>query len=513
MKNKLSIILGLAACVVISSCSKDLLDQKNPNSSTIENYFQSETDVLQAVNGIYQSLRSGDCIGETSGLYTEDRAGNTGGVDVQSNSGEPFQFGDFSILPSNSYLKKHWLAFYQSITRANVVLSNIDKVTFANADTKAGYMAEAKFIRAMIYFNLVRKFGDVPLVTKQLSYADVQANTFRTKDTAVYTQIVADLKDVLASPLPNFQTGGNVGRVSKAAANALLGQVYLTMATTIEDGKRAANLAAAKTYLTACYDMRPFANLSDIPYADVFDVTKKAKNPETILSIVYKQGDLTYSSSIAANNQAKGETINSKKVATGIGGSVRLDLVNEYEVTDVRKDYSVKYGNDAIVKAWFITKFRDTTAGATIGAASGYGGNDCPVIRYADVILMLSEVNLYLGDNASAITYLNMVRTRAGLPTYEVSITDPAYVAKYPTLKLALLHERRVELAFEQKYWYDLLRFFTTDELVAFYHAKIQTEFGTPKLANFSKKDRYFPIPFDENKLDPVKMYQNPGYN
>lgn len=510
MKNKLSIILGLAACIAISSCSKDLLDQTDPNSSTIDAYYQSENDVLQAVNGVYQSLRSGDCIGETSGLYTEDRAGNTGGIDVQSNSGEPFQFADFSILPSNSYLKNHWLAFYQTIVRANIVLSNIDRVTFANADTKAGYMAEVKFIRAMIYFNLVRKFGDVPLVTKQLSSTEIAANTFRTKDTAVYTQIVADLKDVLASPLPNFQTGANLGRVSKAAGNALLGQVYLTMAATIDDGKKSANLANAKTYLTACYDMRTFTNLADIPYADVFDVSKKTNNPETILSIVYKQGDLTYYSSIAANNQAKGETINSRRVTTGLGGSVRADLVNEYEATDVRKAFSIKYGNDPIVKLWFNTKFRDTSA---LAGVNGYGGNDCPVIRYADVILMLAEVNMYLGDNATAISYLDMVRTRAGLPTYAVSMTDPAYSTKYPTLKLALLHERRVELAFEQKYWFDLLRFFTTDELVAYYHAKNQAAFGTPKLTNFSVKDRYFPIPFDEYKLDPVKMYQNPGYN
>lgn len=512
MKNKLSLILGLAACVLISSCSKDLLNQTDPNSTTINNYYQSENDVLQAVNGVYQSLRSSDCIGENSGLYTEDRAGNTGGIDVQSNSGEPFQFPDFSLLPSNSYLKNHWLAFYQTITRANIVLSNIDRVTFANADTKAGYIAEVKFIRAMIYFHLVRKFGDVPLVTKQLTSDEALANTFtfRTKDTAVYTQIITDLKEVLSSPLPNFQTAANTGRVSKAAGNALLGQVYLTMATTLADAKRNEYLASAKTYLTACYDMRTFANLSDIPYADVFDVNKKTTNPETILSIVYKQGDLTYYSSVAANNQAKGETINSKKAATGTGTTVRMDLVNEYETADVRKAYSIKYGDNAIVKSWFVTKYRDTSA---LAGATGYGGNDCPVIRYADVILLLAEVNMYLGDNAAAVTYLDMVRTRAGLPAYAVSMTDPVYSGKYPTLKLALLHERRVELAFEQKYWFDLLRFFTTDELVTYFHGKNQSEFGTPKLTNFKVKDRYFPIPFDEYKLDPVKMYQNPGYN
>ena len=107
---------------------------------------------------------------------------------------------------------------------------------------------------------------------------------------------------------------------------------------------------------------------------------------------------------------------------------------------------------------------------------------------------------------------LNQLRTRAGMPTYEVSSLTAPYSTKYPTLKLAILHERRVELAFEHHRWFDLLRTFTTDELVAFFQAKSQADYGNSILANFGTKDRYYPIPFNETKLDPVKMYQNPGY-
>ncbi|MVT08036.1 RagB/SusD family nutrient uptake outer membrane protein [Chitinophaga tropicalis] len=510
MKKQITIILALAAAMGLSSCSKNFLNQTDPNAITVGDYFATENDVLLAVNGVYQSLRSENCIGENSGLFTEERSDNTGRNDNQSNSGEPFQFGDFSILPSNTYLSRHWLALYETVSRANTVLSNIDKVTFNNEDTRAGYKAEVKFLRALIYFHLVRKWGDVPLVTKQLSTtADISANTFRTKDTAVYSQIIADLQDVLASPLPNFQTGANIGRISKAAGNALLGQVYLTMATTIDDGKRDEHLAQANTYLSACYNMRNFGQLKEIPYTDVFDVSKKTSCPELILQIVYKQGDATYSSSIAANNQAKGETINSKKEATGVGGNVTGDLVNEYESGDLRKDYSIKYANASIVKDWFITKFRDTSAAA---GTNGYGGNDFILIRYADVILMLAEVNMYQGNNTAAIQYLDMVRARAGMPDYATSMMDAAYSAKYPTLKLAILHERRSELAFENHRWYDLLRTFTTDELISYFHAKDQAYFGNARLSNFSSKDRYYPIPYDEWKLDPVKMYQNTGY-
>ncbi|MFC3559199.1 RagB/SusD family nutrient uptake outer membrane protein [Pedobacter jamesrossensis] len=503
------LISALSIAVCLSACKKEFLEQNNPNAITVDNYFKSENDVLLAVNGAYQALRSSNTVGENSGLFTDERSDDTGRNDNQSNAGEPFQFNDFSLLPSNSYLKSHWLTLYQSITRSNVILSNIDKVTFTNVANKNIYAAEAKFIRAIMYFELVRKWGPVPLVTKQLlTTEEVTASTFRVPEADVYAQIVADLKDALNSDLPNFQPVSGIGRTSKAAINAYLGKVYLTMATTLPANK-AENLTNANTYLLAAYNMRGFGNLSEIPYADVFDVNKKTTCKELIFQINYKQGDINYSSSIAANNQARGESINSLKVSTGIGGNVKLDLIDEYEAGDLRKDFSVKYANDANVKDWFITKFRDASAAASI---NGYGGNDCIMMRYADVILMLAEVANLQGNDALATQYLDMVRARAGRPLYAVAKTDPVYAAKFPTMKLAILHERRVELAFEHQRWFDLLRAFSATELVTYLKAKPQASYGIAKLSNVTTKDRYFPIPFDEVKLDPVKMYQNLGY-
>jgi hypothetical protein len=500
----------IAALFLLGACSKSFLEQSDPNAIPTAVYYKTEGDIALAVNGAYQSLRSGDCIGENSGLYTDERSDDAGRNDNQSNAGEPFQFNDFSLLPSNTYLKQHWLALYQTITRCNQVLSNIDNVTFSNPDTKASYAAEVKFIRALIYFHLVRLWGDVPLVTKQLTtLEEVNASTFREKKEKVYEQIVADLKEVAGSPLPNQQTGDNKGKVSKAAANALLGQVYLTMATTLDAGNRTENLSNANTCLTAAWNMRTFSQLKDIPYTDVFDVNKKTTCPELIFQIVNKQGDISYSSSIAANNQAKGENINSKKKTSGVGGNVTMDLVKEYEEGDPRKEFSIKFANDPTVKDWFITKYRDTSA---LAGDNGYGGNDWILIRYADVALMLAEVNMYLGNDAAAVSYLDMVRERVGMPPYSVAKNDPDYSSKFPTLKLAILHERRVELAFEHHRWFDLLRFFTIDELVAYMHAKNQADFGKAKLSNFGLKDLYYPIPFDEYKLNPEKMYQNPYY-
>jgi hypothetical protein len=509
MKKKFVAIACFAAVVAISpSCKKDFLNESDPNAITVDASYKTPNDVLLAVNGIYQSMRSGNNVGESSDLWTDQRSDDTGTNDNQSNSGEPFQFNNFSILPTNTYLKSHWVSLYTTVTRANVVLSHIDQVPFTDNNLKLQYTAEAKFLRAFTYFELVRLWGDVPLVTKQLASTDVAAATFREKQEVVYQQIVADLKDVINnSPLPNLQAA--TGRASKAAANFLLGQVYLTMATTLNQANRQTNLTNAKTFLMAAYNMRTFGALTDIPYTDVFDVAKKTSCPELIFQIVNIQGDVNYSSSIAANFQAKGETINSQKVASGAGYNVTHDLINEYETTDPRMTFSVKYAANPIVKDWFVTKFRDASDKATI---NGYGGNDWILMRYADVILSLAEVNNYLGDAATAISFLDQVRARAGMPAYAVSMTNGDYATKYPTLKLAILHERRVELAFEHHRWYDLLRTFSTDELVAYFRAKKQTDFGLAQLANFATKDRYYPIPFDEYKLNPVKMYQNPGY-
>jgi hypothetical protein len=510
MKKKITTILCLATFVLLSlACKKSFLEESDPNAVTLKENFKSANDVLLAVNGIYESLRSSNNIGESSDLWTDQRSDDTGTNDNQSNAGEPFQFNNFSLIPSNTYLKSHWVSLYGTITRANVVLSHIDDVQFTDSNLKLQYTAEAKFLRALEYFHLVRLWGDVPLVTKQLSSTEVASATFREKQATVYAQIIADLTDVINSPLPNLQTAAGIGRVSKAAANTLLGQVYLTMATTLEQSDRLSNLNNAKTYLTNAYNMRTFGALSTIPYTDVFDVNKKSSCPELIFQIVNRQGDINYSSALAANNQAKGETINSLKASSGSGYNVTHDLINEYEAGDPRMAFSVKFANDPIVKDYFVTKFRDASDAA---GKLGYGGNDWILMRYADVILMLAEVNMNLGDNPGAIQFLDMVRVRAGMPTYAVAMTDPVYSKSFPTLKLAILHERRVELAFEHHRWFDLLRAFNTDELVTYFKSKPQANFGSAQIANFSSKDRFYPIPFDEYKLDPLKMYQNPGY-
>lgn len=493
----------------LASCKEDFLNQLDPNAVVVEKYFETENDVLLAVNGAYQALRSGSNVGEGSTLYSEERSDNTGRDDNQSNAGEPFQFNDFSILPSNSYLKTHWTNMFDGIARCNVILSRIDQVTFSSEELKKRYLAETKFVRGLLYFHMVRKFGDLPLATVEVTSKE-QANelAYRQPEAVIYQQIVADLTDALDSNLPNTQWEYAVGRTSKAAINAILGQVYLTMGTTLE-GNSAENFRLAEQYLTAAYGMRTFGKLNEIPYAQVFDVANKMTCKELIFQVQYLQGDQNYSSSIARNNQARGETINSQFASTGIGGNVKQDLVKDYETGDSRKNFSIKFAAHAQVNDYFITKFRDNSDAA---GSAGWGGNDWILIRYADVMLLLAEAKMHLGKDAEAIVLLDEVRERAGLATYAAARNNATYNAKYPTLKDAILHERRVELAFENHRWFDLIRNYNAQELVNYFKTKSQADYGNAQLSNITTKDRYYPIPFDEYQLDPTRMYQNPGY-
>jgi hypothetical protein len=504
---KKSIIIFIIS-ILAFSCS-DFLQESDPNRIELPDYFQNENDVLRAVNSIYLAIRSGNCLGEGSTAYTEERSDNMGRTDNQSNAGEPFQFTDFSLLPSNAYLMTHWSALFTAITRCNFVLTYIDDVKFEDNANREMYRAEALFVRALIYLHAVRKWGDLPLITTYLMTPDeVAAKTFREKKEKVYEQIVNDLTESLkADKLPVIQPTAGKGRACKAAINALLGEAYLTMATTLADNRQA-NLAQAKKYLTDAYNMRRFGQLKDISYEDVFDVSKKNTCEEIIFQIQYIQGNINYSSSNARSNQPRGETICSLFPSNGTGTYINLDIVKEYEDNDLRKDFSVRYSPNA-GSTWYITKFRDASAAAGV---NGYGGNDWILLRFAHVILMLAEVHMYLGENDDAIGYLNQARERAGLPNYADMQSDADYTSKYPTLKLAILHERRVELAFENHRWFDLLRFFTPQELQTYIQAKVQTDYGISNVKNFGLKDIYYPIPFDETKLNPEKMYQNEGY-
>ncbi|HLZ87739.1 MAG TPA: RagB/SusD family nutrient uptake outer membrane protein, partial [Puia sp.] len=373
MRNKF-IEMMCMGLVLFCSCQKSFLELSNPNAVTIPQFLTSETDVLLALNGCYSAMKNNNAMGEESDLFTDQRSDDTGTNDNQSNAGEPFQFNNFSLLPTNSYLYSHWKQMYNAIAQCNTLLGGIDKVTFTDS-LKPTYTAEAKFLRAMLLFDLVREWGDIPMSTVPLNTpAQITAATYRVPAVQVYNQIVADLTDATKSNLPVRQPAGNRGHASMQAVYYLLGKVYLTKFATLDGGNSGAasnsDLDSANYCLTTCYNLRTFTNLGSIAYTDNFDVTRKASCPELIFQLVYLQGDLNYYSHLATDAQAAGEYIDTKKTQSGVGYNVTHDLVKEYEVTDPRDSFSIRYDSFKTVKDWYVTKFRDTSAAAGV---NGYG--------------------------------------------------------------------------------------------------------------------------------------------
>jgi hypothetical protein len=224
----------MGTLTILLSCS-DFLDQENPYNIAVSSFFKNENDVLRAVNGFYQSLRSNYLLGEGSLAYTEERSDNMGRLDNQSSAGEPFQFTDFSLLPSIHVFKKSLDCTFRSISRANFALSGIETVYFENEDTVL-HIDPRHFLLEHWYISLVRKWGDVPLVTSYLSTTDQIMRLHSAKRRSGFEQIVKDLTDAFKQQTARYSTNSRKGKSKQAAINGLLGQVYLTMYRTLKTG-------------------------------------------------------------------------------------------------------------------------------------------------------------------------------------------------------------------------------------------------------------------------------------
>lgn len=484
MKNKIFYIITAVYLLVLSGCS-DFLNESDPNNIPSTLFYETESDVKMGANGAYAALR-GNGYYKNMYLYADVRSGNTTLQDPGASSGVLYQFANYTLMTDNSYIKDHWADLYKCITRTNQVLESAHAISFKNETDRNKVIAEMHFLRGLTYAHLVFQFGDVPIVTKPLrTKAEIWAHTKRDPKAEVYNLIVSDLEVVLQSQLPDIQTGNSTGRASKAAANGLLGKVYLMKAAD-EDfvSEREANLKAAKSHLEATWAVKPFVSLKDVPYADVFDKDKQVACPEILFQVMYQSGSSALSSNYNYIFQPTAQT-GLTSIRSGSGNNIPTnDVMDAYTTSpaDTRKEISAGISNGVN----YTKKYID------LDDPNGYGANNWIILRYADIALMLAEVKMHLGET-DAVSYLNMVRSRVGLPDYNGS-----------DIKEAIRYERRVEFAFEGQWWYDMIRLYSKSELLTYMKAKNE---------NFSEKDFLFPIPYDEHKLDTERMYQNKGYN
>ncbi len=497
------IILAVSAAVLSASCS--FLDLSDPNTVTTGNYYQTEDDIAQSVNGVYAALYGGNVLGSNSVYFEDCKARLLTYPDVGVGGGENASFDNCTVKPSSSNVLSRWNDLYKCIDRANVVLKHLNDVTYASEATKSQYEAEVRFARAYCYYILVTSYGPVPLVLEKLeSLAEVNAANVRVDKDQVYEAIFADCKFAAESALPNLQNANNCGKASKAAAYTLWGKAALQMATDEDYASRKSELCAtAKTALDKAWGMKPFADFTKLPVEDAFDTATQDAAPENIFQISYITGNSAASTSLCSMfrpssiDNPEFETNGKKSAGSYFMRSKENDPGNKWIFTtetiwdepgDQRFDKLMAHGVHQGVKSYYTLKYRDLDG-------SGYYGCNLIVLRYADVVLMLSEACYHSGDEANALKWLNMARNRAGLGNS---------TASGKALRDAIYKERNREFAYEFKGWSDRRRGYT--------RAELETLMASDDATEYSDTDYYLPIPHTQHLLNPEGLWQNPGY-
>ena len=487
LRNTLSV---LAIALATASCG-DFLNLSDPDAITVPNFYASEDDIQASVFGAYDAFR--DAYTWSANYYQENKAMFLVYPDTGVAGGENAQFYSATVLPTNTIVLGHWTRLYKAIDRANVVLKHLDDVTYANANTKATFEAEMRIVRAVCYYKLVCDYGAVPVVLTKLETIDeINAANKRDPKADVYAAIVADCDFAISSPLVDLQSAANCGRACKVAAYALKGKALLQQATDADfASQKSALLASAKTALEAAWSKAPFSDFKTVSYAEAFDVTAQAGAKDNIFQINYVGGSASsYSSFTSAFRPDKiDDPTKDTNNTNNYGGTIMpLTVGNALydEPGDIRKEQFMATGSYRSTPCYYPLKFVDKTV------SNAYYGCNFPVLRYADVALMLAEVAYHSSDATNAQKYLNLVRNRAGLGNSTATGT---------ALRDAIYTERFRELMYESHAFDDMRRGYSAAEIVA-----------RMASAEFNETDLLLPIPYTQYQLNKEGLYQNPGY-
>ncbi|WP_026262463.1 RagB/SusD family nutrient uptake outer membrane protein [Spirosoma panaciterrae] len=477
MKTLLS-LFALTALLMVSC--KNFIEVPPVSTVSVDALYKTDKDYQDAVVAAYNTLQ----------LQYQDFwiFGDMRGDDARQEvvKTDPWYFSDAFILSSdNDLLRTTWRNYYNIINRTNTILTRIENADPAVVTNKNRHMAEAKFLRAFAYFDLVRIFGDVPMLTKPAT-TDEAYKLAREKADRIYDEIIIkDLMDA-ESVLPTRYTGTDVGRATKGAAKAILGRVYMTR----KDFVKAE--AKLQEVTTLGYSLLPNFN-------DLFVYTKDEHHSEYIFDIEYEEGigeGSVFTNRFFPNSAAMADVYGVKGGLTE-ANSPSPGLIALFTADDRRKDITVQ-------KDFFIDK-NGNPVKLPSATSQGYTkkyitpvatGNDSranwKVIRYADVLLMYAEALNENGKTAQALPFINQVRTRAGVAPYSDLSKDE--------LREKIYRERRLELAFEGVRWFDLVR--------------TGRAFDTLKSLGMKDYMTVFAIPLSQIQLinNRTIFPQNPGY-
>lgn len=462
------ILIFLLIGSLFTACS-DKLDLVPITSKTASGFYSTEQEIESAVIGVYAQLQNG-------GLYGLDLigVGEVPGEDafeeIAANDGGRFgQLDDFSTNAQNDLAGDIWRESYEGIQRANIVLNRINSVEYKDSDLKNQRISEVKFVRALLYFNLVRLYGDVPLVLEETENPSDFFGQGRNAATEIWTQIELDLEDAIAG-LP---TEKSVGRPAIGAAQALLADVYMNQ------GK----YAEALPLYSSVVNSSQYALVSST--ADVFSTANEG-NKEVVFEIQFASGvnGNSEGSPVATQFRPSGTTANAK------GHNLpATSFVNSFAENDTRKNDYI--GSDAANPFFFSTKYEVSPTGVNDS------GSDYYVIRYADVLLKYAEALNQTGSTSEAAIQLNKVRNRAGLSNTNASSQS--------AMQDAIELERRYEFIGEGHRWFDLKR---TGRAISTLNAWFASQ---GKNVVIDEHNLFLPIPQSQIDTDPA-ISQNTGY-
>jgi starch-binding outer membrane protein, SusD/RagB family len=462
MKNKIHI--GLAAFLLLgflTSCEK-FLDLAPISQANTEAFYKTPADLDNAVIAAYKYHKlifSNDFCSQH--ILDEFRSDNTGVSDLVDPT------DNFTKDTGKEWYMWSWDKCYKAIYTCNVAIEKSAGVEMTEEELNP-LLAELRFLRAITYFELVRNYGGVPLILETPKSLDADVvNVFRNTVDEVYAQIIADLIFAEANLPVSYTSDKFIGRATKGAADGFLGKVYLTL------GRKTEAEAALRKVTTYGYDLLP-------DYASIFDASN-GNNKEIIFELQFR-GTTDACPFIYMFTSMQVD------VKPGLGyNKGTQDLYDSFEPNDPRRDLSMAKDN---VGLYYCVKYKDPAANPNSDA-----NNNIPLMRYSEIKLLLAEA---LGESAESYNLINQVRNRVGLPN--ISSSTPGTFAE------KLLHERRVEFAFENQRWHDLLRFGVAIDVMNAFFAKEKGGAVT-----IGPNDLLFPIP-NFTMLNNPNLEQNPGY-
>lgn len=490
----------MAAMALLTFSCEDILAPKPQGQVALDDLLTTESGIITAVNGIYQPLH--DLYQNNMPILT-DLASDDGWI-WRKETETDIYIADPNFLTSQNV----WAQHYTGITRANTVLTRIPAVVnFSSPAMQEAVEGQAKFLRAFYYFNLVRLFGDVPLIVNEIKDRK-DAEQPRATIEQVYGQIKADLADAIRL-LPASYSGGSgkePGRPTTYAANALKAMVHLEL----EEWAQAAQLAAVamdKGSLLPVY-ANNFNGAQENGPGSLFEAQMGGVTSQTASSIsnYFAPPDFNGLAAILPTD----DNLNGKGGSLSSGNG----FVQSFEPGDKRRSVLIDtYGlGNFIVPSqpkgslYYVNKYYNTKD------IRGLSTWNYPLIRYAEVLLMRAEALNEEGyvPNGEAFTLLNAVRTNAGLlPLTAVDLPNKEAFTN------ALRKERRIELAFETKRYFDLNRWGILQETI-----QLQMDFTNLTFPNnrmithpvTGKKYYLYPIPNIEFSNNANLGAQNPGY-